>query len=107
MFEQAELQLEQKPVDEWLAAAKAFYGKRNYPKACLWLRLLLARGSWDRERWEGEAHYWLGAALVKRRRYREAIPSLLEAKRCGLKCPDVPLRLAEAYQAPVGKKARP
>jgi tetratricopeptide (TPR) repeat protein len=102
VFEEQALRLDQKPTEELLGAAKAFYRRGEHPKACRWLREAVAR-----EPWRGEAHYWLGAALVQRRRYREAIPNLLEAARREFDRPDVQLRLGEAYQAESERKLDP
>jgi cytochrome c-type biogenesis protein CcmH/NrfG len=100
VFEEQALRLDQKPIDELLAAAKVFHRRGEFPKACRWLREVVARRP-DK----GEAHYWLGAALVRRQRYREAIASLLEAARRGFDGPDVQLRLGETYQAQSGQAA--
>ena len=94
MFEDQALSLDQKPIEELLAAGKEFHRRHKYSKACRWLREVVAR-----DPLRGEAHYWSGAALVRRERYRDAIHSLLEATRLGFYPPDVQLRLGEAYQA--------
>jgi tetratricopeptide (TPR) repeat protein len=102
VFEDQALRLDEKPAEELLAAAKEFYRRSEFPKSCRWLREVVAG-----EPGQSEAHYWLGAALVRRRRYREAIRSLLEAARFGFDRPDVQLRLGEVYQAQSQRKLDP
>ena len=102
MLEEQALRLDEKPIEELPAAARAFHRRAENPKACRWLRELIAR-----EPQRGRAHYWLGAALAKRRRYREAVLSLFEAAQRGFDRPEVQLRLGETYQAQSERRLDP
>jgi tetratricopeptide (TPR) repeat protein len=92
VLDQQTLELDKRTREELLDSAKEFYRRRLYAKAVRLLREVVRRPDSP-----GEAHYLLGAVLVKRRRFLEAIPHLRSAMKRGFDRPEAHVCLGKAY----------
>jgi hypothetical protein len=100
VLDQQTLELDKRTNEDLLDSAKEFYRQGLYAKAVGWLREVVRRPDSP-----GEAHCLLGATLIQRHRFLEAIPHLRSATKRGFDRPEAHLWLGKAYLAQYERKS--